>query len=233
LRIHYLQHAEDEKPGSIVSFFKRRGESLKKTALFSGEPLPDIDSFDLLIVLGGPMGVRDVKKYPWLKEEKKFIRKAIKENKKVLGICLGAQLIASALGAKVYKGKEKEIGWFDVFRSPEAGQTPFHRVLPVSMKVFHWHGDTFEIPGGAKKLAGNSLYPNQGFAWEERVLALQFHLEMTPDSAALMVDKGRSELEKGGSHVQTGKEIKEKGEVLFERNNRILDKLLEVLTRDK
>ena len=149
MNIHYLQHVPFEGLGSIEAWLKTGNHRLTDTRLYQNGPLPEMADFDWLIVMGGPMGVDDEDQYPWLKQEKQFIQQAIESGKIVLGICLGAQLIAAALGAKVYKNKNPEIGWFNIDRHIEAEKTILSSVILSQLEVFHWHGDTFDIPAGS------------------------------------------------------------------------------------
>jgi GMP synthase-like glutamine amidotransferase len=137
--------------------------------------------FDALVVMGGPMGVHDMHQFPWLAEETTYIRRAIKDGRPVLGICLGAQLIAHVLGAKIYKNTEPEIGWFPIGWTPAAQASPLASHFNETMTVFHWHNDTFDLPPGATHLASSQACRHQAFLYGERVLGLQFHLEMTKE----------------------------------------------------
>jgi GMP synthase-like glutamine amidotransferase len=199
MKIHWLQHVAFEGLGSIETWAKERGDTLRCTRLFAGEILPPQDAFDLLIVMGGPMGVHDLDKYPWLKEEKDFLRQVIAAGKPVLGICLGAQLLADVLGARVFPNKEKEIGWFPVLRAsvdPNGSRLPeqLTTILPNSQTVFHWHGDTFTLPEETVQLYSSAACANQAFVYDERVIGLQFHLETTPESIAALIENCREEL---------------------------------------
>jgi len=136
--------------------------SLSFTKFYLNEPLPQHSDYDVLIVMGGPMGVYDESKYPWLIEEKKFLKEAISKNKKILGVCLGSQLLANALGAKVYPNKEKEIGFFPINKIQS--QSTLLSNLPESFVVFQWHGDTFDLPAGAELLASSDVCKNQDLA---------------------------------------------------------------------
>lgn len=187
-------------------YFRQRGHLLTATHLYRAEELPPIDQLDWLIVMGGPMGVHDERQFPWLSREKSFIREAVESGKTVLGVCLGAQLIADALGAKVFKNEHREIGWFPIRRNAEAEGTVLGTVFPDSLEVFHWHGDTFELPSGASLLASSEACRNQGFVVDDRIVALQFHLETTPESAQALVDNCRRELD-GSRYVQSEDEI--------------------------
>jgi GMP synthase-like glutamine amidotransferase len=207
--IHWLQHVEFEGLGSIEGWARERGHGLSRIRLFAGDPLPELDGVDLLIVMGGPMGVHDEEQYPWLMEEKAFLREVIRAGVPVLGICLGAQLLAHVLGAEVRANGEKEIGWFSVLRADgvEAGGVPeaLARILPTHKKVFHWHGDTFSLPAGAVRLYSSAACVNQAFVLD-RVIGLQFHLETTPAALAALVENCRPELVPG-PWVQSEEEI--------------------------
>ncbi|HEM49201.1 MAG TPA: type 1 glutamine amidotransferase, partial [Caldithrix sp.] len=195
MHIHYIQHVPFEGLGSIEPTLIKKGYSISVIRIYKDDPLPVVSEIDWLIVLGGPMGVLDEKKHPWLKTEKKFIRDTIQAGKIVLGICLGSQLIAEALGAKVYKNKYREIGWFDININPDLNHTLLNGVFPSKTIVFHWHGDTFNIPEGAIPIAASEATPNQGFVFDNRVIALQFHLEITPASAGALIENCRDELD--------------------------------------
>jgi GMP synthase-like glutamine amidotransferase len=224
LRIHYFQHVEYEGLGSIEEWISSSGHSLTSTRFFENNTLPEIADIDWLIVMGGSMSVHDEEQFPWLKAEKIFIRQAVEAGKTILGICLGSQLISSALGAKVYRNPEKEIGWFDIEFSQYAQSSELFRNMGSSLKVFHWHGDTFDLPENAVHLASSSVCKNQAYLLKDKVLALQFHLEPTPDSLQKMIDHGREEL-KPAKYIQSEKELTE-NKLLFESNRVILFTLL-------
>ena len=187
LKIHYLQHVPFEGLGSIATWAQAAGHEVGTTKLYAGEQPPPLNEIDWLIIMGGPMSITEEGRYPWLVEEKNFIRQVIDQGKKVLGICLGAQLIASVLGAKVYPNPQPEIGWFPVHPTAEAKQSSIIDYLPKGLEVFHWHGDTFDIPAGATHLLRSQACENQAFILGDRVLGLQFHLETTIESAAALV----------------------------------------------
>ena len=145
--------------------------------------------------MGGPMNVGDYHTHPWMKDEIEWVAVHIlKTGKAVLGICLGAQIIATALGSEVYPGKSKEIGWYEIRFLPGFGDYKICKKLPSARKVFHWHGDTFNIPEGAIRIAESKLFPNQGFIYGKRVIALQFHLEVKPSNVEDLVENCRHEL---------------------------------------
>ena len=227
MNIHYLQHVPFEGLGSMESALITRGHQLFCTHLYKNQPLPAIEKIDWLIVMGGPMGVHDEDKYPWLKQEKECIRQTIDAGKLVLGICLGAQLIAAALGAKIYKNPDREIGWFNINPHTEAADTILASVFSSPIEVFHWHGDTFDLPVKAKLLASSDACNNQGFIFADRVVGLQFHLETTPESARELINNSRDELD-GSSYVQSEKEMLSKPQ-RFARINQTMTAVLDAL----
>ena len=206
MRIHYLQHAPFEGIANIDRWAKDKGHPITGTALYKEHVLPTPDEFDFLVVMGGPMAAHDEKKYPWLLEEKRLIEKAIKTNKIVLGICLGAQLIADVLGAKVYKNKYKEIGWYPVKLTKDAKSSKVFSRLKDNFIAFHWHSDTFDIPSGAERTAETEACKNQAFEYKEKVFGLQFHLESTHESIRLLTENCAYELTKD-KYIQTKKEL--------------------------
>ena len=206
MRIHYLQHVPFEGIGSMESYFISCGYQLDSTHLYLDEPFPELYDFDWLIVMGGPMGVGDELQYSWMSKEKSFIKSAIESGKIVLGVCLGAQLIAEALGAKVYNNGDREIGWFPIDTPKPENYTILQGVFPQGIEVFHWHGETFDIPTPGILLASSKACHNQAFIVENRVVGLQFHLETTLDSAKALVENCRNELD-GSKFVQNEKEI--------------------------
>lgn len=197
IRVHCFQHVFFEDIGIIDQWIRHHGHILSYTRFFEPDPvIPDVVDYDLLVVMGGPMGVNDEQDHPWLPGEKKAIREAVRAGKKVLAICLGAQLTAQVLGAEVTRNPEKEIGWFNVYPTKEAAENNiFKGVLDYKMTVFHWHGDTFGIPEGAGLMAFSLACKNQAFVYENRVVGLQFHFEVTEKSLRLMLENGRDELE--------------------------------------
>lgn len=201
MRIHYLQHVAFEGLGSMERELLDSGHVLSRTRLYAGDALPAQSGFDALIVMGGPMGVCDEATLPWLISEKHFIKAAIDAGKRVLGICLGAQLLAEVLGAQVCKNAFREIGWWPVTKRAECSGSALAAIFPDTAEVFHWHGDTFSLPERAQLLYTSSGCRNQGFVWEERVLALQFHLETIPASAEALVSHCSDELD-GSRYVQ-------------------------------
>lgn len=205
MKVHYLQHVPFEGLGAIEEALLQRGHGIKGTHLFAENVvLPLLEDVDFLIVMGGPMSVNDADQYPWLEREKEFIRQYIKKGKPVLGVCLGAQLIASALDAVVRTNYRKEIGWFEIEGTSSAGVSHFS--FPEKINVFHWHGETFDLPPGGVRLASSAACENQAFQVGRVVIGLQFHLETTPQSAAEIVSHCRDELIADDS-IQSEEEI--------------------------
>jgi len=207
MNIHYFQHVPFEKLGIIEKWIIQNKHNLNSTKFYEKYTLPTIESIDFLIVMGGPMGVNDNEKYPWLKLEKEFIKKAIESNKKVLGICLGSQLIAQVLGAEVYPNKEKEIGWWEVKLTKSGKKHIFFKDLPENFTTFHWHGDTFDLPENTEHLIFSEICQNQAFVFENRVVGLQFHFEMTEDTLQGMIENVGEELEENGKYISSKEEV--------------------------
>lgn len=179
MKIHYLQHLEIEGLGSIEKWAYNRKHSLSATRLYKNESFPELDDFHWLIIMGGPMSVKDEDDHPWLKREKEFIRKAIDAGKTVIGICLGAQLIAASLDSIIWKNEFKEIGWFPITMTSAAKDSAVFGHLSETIDAFHWHGETFDLPKGAVRIAGSNTCLNQAFSINEKVFGFQFHLETT------------------------------------------------------
>jgi GMP synthase-like glutamine amidotransferase len=211
MRFHSLQHVSFETAGLLADEIRERGYSLRTTALYDQEPLPLTGDFDVLIVMGGPMSVHDEAEYTWLRAEKELIAAAIREGKKVLGICLGAQLIAAVCGARVYPNPQKEIGfwpvrWVGGDLGPAGAVETGAGVLEKTETVFHWHGETFDLPAGAVLLASTEACVNQAFSLGDRVLGVQFHPEVTTEIIEGMVKHEGWELVEG-RYIQSAGEI--------------------------
>ncbi len=227
LNIHCLQHVPFEGPASIGDWIGARGHRLTTTHLYRREVLPSPGAVDGIIVMGGPMNVYEYRLHPWLREEKEFLAEALEANKTVLGVCLGAQMLADVLGAKVYQNAEKEIGWLPISLRPGSGTDRFFPGAPRELTVFHWHGDTFDLPAGADWLASSAGCAHQSFAYGERVVGLQFHLETTPLSVAALIGHCGDELTEG-RFIQTAAGIRA-NQAHFTMNQRVLSTLLEQL----
>jgi GMP synthase-like glutamine amidotransferase len=228
MNIHWFQHVPFEGLGSIEHWAKRRGHQVSATRLYREDPLPDEQEVDGLIVMGGPMNIYEEDRYPWLLREKRFIEDAIKADKAVIGICLGAQLIADVLGAKVYTGRHKEIGWFPIYREREAQESKIFRDFPSEMEAFHWHGDTFDLPSGCIRIAESAVCKNQAFVYDERVVGLQFHLEITRQGAKELISNCRAEIVEA-SFIQSVEEMLSTDDRFIKANER-MERLLDVLS---
>ncbi|WKY44139.1 type 1 glutamine amidotransferase [Eubacteriaceae bacterium ES2] len=224
MKFHYLQHVAFENPGIILEWIKENHHTVSHTRLDIGQALPEIQDFDALIVMGGPMNIYEEEKYPWLKSEKAFIKKAIDDKKFVLGICLGAQLIADVIGGQVKRNQQVEIGWFpieawgkghDIF--PELSQKP---------EVFHWHGDFFtDLPEDAIIFAKSQACPHQGYVYREKVFGFQFHLENTAQIIGDLVANCKDEMVPG-TFVQSPDQVLDQV-AKIESNNLIMKAFLD------
>jgi GMP synthase (glutamine-hydrolysing) len=183
MRVLVLQHIACEPPGEYEDVLRERGAEILRVELDEGEALPPRDAFDAIVAMGGPMSVNDDGQLPWLAEEKRLIGDAVRGGVPYWGACLGVQLLAASLGADVYPGPVPEVGLMNVELSHEAVDDPIFRGLPRSVLTLQWHGDTFDLPDGAVRLAGSDAYPNQAFRWGTRAYGVQFHLEVTDDLA--------------------------------------------------
>lgn len=225
MRVHVLQHVPFEGLGSIQRWLDRKQWPVGYTRFHLNEALPAPDKVDLVIALGGPMSVNDQRELPWLREEMRFIADVVRSGKALLGICLGSQLIASALGARVFAGPEKEIGWHPI-RAEKAEGDIF--TFPPQMTVFQWHGETFELPPGAKLLASGAMCRNQAFQIGRRVIGIQFHLETTPESADAIINHCRHELQPG-RFVQSEAQLRAAASSDYAEINRYMATLLDYI----
>lgn len=220
MRIHSLQHVPFEDIGSLMQDITAKGHSLTTTHWYKGDRAPALDSVDVLIVMGGPMGIYDHDIYPWLAEEKALIAAAISAGKKIMGICLGAQLIACVLGANVTRNAHREIGWFPLQIAAEASNHPIAKLLAECHQVFHWHGDTFEIPAQAQLLAASEACAHQAYVIDNQVYGFQFHLETTEKSATALIENCSEDLD-NSTYVQTADEILQ-DKTKFEAINKVM-----------
>jgi GMP synthase-like glutamine amidotransferase len=191
MKIHYIQNDPLATLGYIEEWIVEKEHSLSCTKMYENEALPAMDSFDMLIILGGKMGAYEESEYLWLLTEKKFIREAIDSNKWVLGICLGVQLLANVLGSKVYSHTHQEVGWWPIELTDEALASPLLCGIPKDFIAFEHHGDTFDLPEGAVRLATSKGCTNQAFTFGGRVIGIQFHPEFTEDMiSGFNIDSG-------------------------------------------
>jgi GMP synthase (glutamine-hydrolysing) len=227
MNLHYLQHVSFEGLASIETWAAARGHRVAATRLHEGEPLPRLDQLDWLVVMGGPMNIYEEDRFPWLAAEKRFLKSAIESGRVVLGVCLGAQLIADVLGGPVGRNAHKEIGWFPVRKTEAAARSRVCETLPAELEAFHWHGDTFALPPGAVHVARSEACENQAFIYDERVVGLQFHLETTPASVRLLAKHCADELVTGP--LIQSVEAMLADEQRFERINETMWRLLDRL----
>ena len=176
MKITAIQHTSSEVPGSLIEWAKSRRVDLNIHHIYLNESLPDLNSMDALIVLGGPMNIDQEQTYPWLVDEKKMIRDFLKTDKPYLGICLGGQLLAQVLGGEVRRNQYREIGWHSVHQKQNH---PLFQDWPESFEVFQWHEDFFTLPPNCRSLMGNSVSEHQAYILGDRVVGLQFHPEAT------------------------------------------------------
>lgn len=218
MKLHYLQHIPFENPGSILKWAKKNDFTITSTQLYKNEVLPQQDDFDWLVVMGGPMNIYEEDSYPWLIKEKQFICEAIKNNKIVIGLCLGAQLIADVLGGKVTRNPLKEIGWMTVKFTKEVQNIPLFSEFPKELTVFQWHGDTFStLSEEVTLLAESDACKHQAFCYKNRVFGFQFHLENTRDIIEDLVKNCADEMVPG-PYVQTPNEVMSHPEYIIEDN---------------
>lgn len=173
-----LQHIEVEGPGLLGGALQQRGIALRTVRTFAGEPVPANCDADALVVMGGPMGVYEGDRYPHLRDELRLIESTLAAGRPIVGTCLGSQLLASALGARVYPNARKEIGWHEVTLTDAAGDDALLRGAPRRFTPLHWHGDVFDLPAGAVHLASSAITPHQAFRYGNNAYGLLFHLEL-------------------------------------------------------
>ncbi len=228
MRIHWFQHVPFEGLGSIEDWARARGHELALTRFWADDPLPALADCGMVIVLGGPMNIYEHERFPWLVQEKIWLREAIAADRPVLGICLGAQLLADVLGARVRRNHEREIGWFPVRRTPESSTSAVMAGLPAEFDAFHWHGDTFDLPPGAVQIARSEACEQQAFVWRDQAVGFQFHLETTPESARALIEHARDDLAPG-RFVQAERAILAE-DARFRRLNALMGRVLDNLT---
>jgi GMP synthase-like glutamine amidotransferase len=227
MRWHCLQHLPGEGPGYAAEWLAAHGHSLTFTRFF--EPMPAflaLAEFDGLLILGGAMSVHDEAHFPWLVEEKAFLRKTLRAGKITLAICLGAQLLAEALGGEVRPNPAPEIGFWTVRFSAKALAHPLLRGWPDKAAVLHWHVDTFTVPPGALRVGMSVGCATQGFVWGDGVIGLQFHPEMTEDMVEQLIAFEGHETADEQEFVQTAAQIRSKLKSVW-KGRKLLETLLE------
>ncbi|MGI9264966.1 MAG: type 1 glutamine amidotransferase [Gammaproteobacteria bacterium] len=225
MRIHLFQHVEYNDRAFIPEWAAEQGHELIRVMVPQVSRLPDADDIDALIIAGGPMSVWDVRQHAWLSQEKELLSELLGQDKPVLGICLGAQMIAEHLGATVKPSKHLNIGWYPIVLNPLISTTWITDVLPGQFRSFFWHGDDFELPADAVPLATARSEASQGFVWQ-RSIGLQFHLEATPEWARHLVTRDGDQLVSGPG-VQSAETILSKPVELYRQNNVLMSSLLE------
>ncbi len=228
-----FQQTATEGPGNLTKWMEEQGHTYKIVELWR-EPVPESpEGYRGLVLMGGHMSVHDEGKYPFLKDELDFIREWVAADRVICGICLGSQLLARALGAKVFRGEEPEVGWYPIQFTEEAGRDPLFRDFPDQYQVFHWHHETFELPDGAVLLASSELYPHQAFRYGEKIYGLQFHPEMTRDMIHDWIEFNRGELTAMGANLpqriwfesrQHLNNLERLGRRMFERLSTLIEK---------
>ncbi|MGP4862675.1 type 1 glutamine amidotransferase [Psychrobacter sp. T6-5] len=244
IRIHALYHVDFEELSYIKQWADSRGHRITVTRFYENDPLPAQDSFDWLVVMGGPMSIHDESDFQWLADEKSFIQQSINDGKTVIGVCLGAQLIADSLGAKVAPSGIKEVGWLPIQLTEQGLAHPLLADLPRNeFTVFHWHGDGFECPKGATPIAMSHSWANQGFIYQTPkhaeldtwVIGWQCHFEVTNKSMVDMVSHGQTYIQEAmidhPDSVQAADKILAIGDTYMADNNAWLSTMLDKLAR--
>lgn len=229
METYIFQHVEFEGPGIILPLLKKRGHNIHIVKLYAGDPIPHEDGIDFAIMMGGPMSVLDEANYPFFVREKELCRDMVQLGKPLLGICLGAQMIASAFRAAIIKAPEKEVGWYPIqWQDCCKG----HSLELGTFNALHWHGEMFKIPKEATKLASSEGCENQAFRLGSAI-ALQFHLEATPESVESMLKNCADDFAKPGKFVQNEKDIRDLTAQYVKDANNTMNKIIDFLLEKK
>lgn len=201
MKFTIFQHVPYESPGFILDWITSKGYTWQEVNFYGHPELPALKAVDNLIIMGGPMNIYDDDEFSWLPDERDYLKQFMQTGKKVFGICLGAQLIADALGANVYKNEHVEIGWFKVKVDQDRLPKKLAGVFPYEFVTLHWHGDTFEMPQEIKSFASSRITKNQAFVFKN-VAALQFHMEITQEGLTALIEQNQSLLGEDLPYVQ-------------------------------
>lgn len=226
MRLQGIQHVPFETLAGIETWAQAQEYPLQVSRLYGGDELPELSTFDWLIVMGGPMSVGDERLYPWLSAEKTLIKESIEGGKVVIGICLGAQLIADVLGAPVRRADYREVGWHPVNLLPCGKESPAFEGFPETFQALHWHGDSFDLPEGSLHLARSEGCENQAFLFDDRIFGLQFHLELREENLNGLIRNCPRDLVPG-RFIQTPEEILNPSRI--RESGRLMTRLLDNL----
>jgi GMP synthase-like glutamine amidotransferase len=218
LRVQIIQHSAADASAAVLPILDLLGHQVSITRLDRGDEIPGDVDHDVLMMFGGGISLTSKEPPPWVEPEKCLIRRYVDRDRRVLGICLGAQLIAAALGASVRRNREPEVGWHQVSKVDGAAETGVASSLPKSMTAFHWHQDTFEIPPGARRLFQSPATRNQAFAIGDHIFGFQFHFEANERTVRTFVAVS-SLLQKEGRFVQSEAEILQGIESYLKKQN--------------
>ncbi|TQD25253.1 type 1 glutamine amidotransferase [Methanolobus vulcani] len=214
MKIHCLVHLEFETLGNIRDWVCEKEHSITVTMPSENQLYPEPDDIDLLIIMGGLMSVYQEDEYPWMKQEKEFVKSIISCGKAVYGICFGAQMLSEILGGQVSRNQHREIGWHKITSLDEFDRDSQFFNIPNELTVFQWHGDTFSLPAGCRRLFESEACPEQGFIYEDKVLALQFHPEVDAGCVESLLENCGSDLTEEGKYVSSEDEIRGRDDLL-------------------
>ena len=237
LKVHYFQHIAGEGFGSCYAYLKSRGAQITATEFFALptdhaieiEALPNIQDVDLLIIMGGAMSVNDEANFPWLKTEKRWLRRYLASGKAAIGLCLGGQLIASSLGANVTRNLEQELGWHPIYKVERQQGDYFE--MPSEIEVMHWHSETFDIPRGAVHLAETPVCRNQMYQIGKNVLGFQFHPEITAKVLEMFIEDEEHEHSFKGPYVQSFDTLKQSSVGRYQAGNLLLQSAIDYVLK--